>query len=199
MVERLHRAQDLLSHAVRRGDLTEVFDRGLKALIADLEKKKFAVTGRPRATKPREVRRQPPEASVGDQSVPAKGVTPPAKACPAETGPVRPRSRYVTMAVRRTVTGRDEERCIYVAPDGRRCTARAFLEFHHRRPFEVGGDRTVENIALLCRAHNQYEADVYFAPFREAMSQRDSIRPGAEEEAAGGGDVRAGGGGGASP
>jgi hypothetical protein len=37
----------------------------------------------------------------------------------------------------------------------------------------------VENIALRCRAHNQYEADLFFAPIRAAMSVEHSIRPGA--------------------
>ena len=44
------------------------------------------------------------------------------------------------------------------------------LEYHHLRPWIVGGPPNVENIALRCRAHNQYEAKVYFAPIREAMS-----------------------------
>ena len=38
----------------------------------------------------------------------------------------------------------------------------------------------MENIELRCRAHNQYEADLFFAPFRADMSARDSIRPGAD-------------------
>jgi hypothetical protein len=31
---------------------------------------------------------------------------------------------------------------------------------------------SVENIALRCRSHNRYEADVYFAPIRAAMDER---------------------------
>ena len=72
--------------------------------------------------------------------------------------------------VRRAVWGRDGGRCAYLVADGRRCAATRFLEFHHLRPFEVGGEATVENIALRCRAHNQYEADVYFGPIREALA-----------------------------
>ena len=37
----------------------------------------------------------------------------------------------------------------------------------------------MENIALRCRAHNQYEADLFFAPIRAAMSAHHSTRPGA--------------------
>ena len=46
-------------------------------------------------------------------------------------------------------------------------------------PYIASGEATVENIALRCRAHNQYESDIFFAPIRDAMSARLSIRPGA--------------------
>jgi len=38
------------------------------------------------------------------------------------------------------------------------------MEFHHVRPHAVGGAPTVENIELRCRAHNAYEADLYYGP-----------------------------------
>ncbi len=40
------------------------------------------------------------------------------------------------------------------------CAERGFLEFHHMTPFAEGGEATVANLQLRCRAHNQYEADV---------------------------------------
>jgi 5-methylcytosine-specific restriction endonuclease McrA len=46
---KLQYVQSLLGHAVPSGDLTKVFDRALDALIAKLEKQKFAATDRPRA------------------------------------------------------------------------------------------------------------------------------------------------------
>jgi hypothetical protein len=49
--EKLRQAQDLLRHAVPTGDLSEVFDRALTALLAELARKKFAATARPRATR----------------------------------------------------------------------------------------------------------------------------------------------------
>jgi 5-methylcytosine-specific restriction endonuclease McrA len=49
-LEKLRTAQDLLGHAVPSGDLAEVFDRALTVLIADLARKKFAATSRPRPT-----------------------------------------------------------------------------------------------------------------------------------------------------
>jgi hypothetical protein len=80
---------------------------------------------------------------------------------------VNPDSRTIPAPVKRAVCRRDGEQCAYVAPSGRRCIARGFLEFHHRKPYEVGGEATVENIELRCRSHNQYEADVFFAASRQ--------------------------------
>jgi hypothetical protein len=47
--EKLAHAQALLSHSVPTGDLAEIFDRALDALIERLEKRKFASSTRPRA------------------------------------------------------------------------------------------------------------------------------------------------------
>jgi hypothetical protein len=47
---------------------------------------------------------------------------------------------------------------------GGRCTATGFLEYHHVVPFAAGGETSVKNLELRCRAHNQYEADRYFGP-----------------------------------
>ena len=46
--DKLRYAQELLSHQLPSGDLVEVFDRALDALIVRLEKRKFAATSRPR-------------------------------------------------------------------------------------------------------------------------------------------------------
>ena len=51
--DRLQYAQALLSHVVPAGELAEVFDRALRALIPQLERQTFAGTGRPRPDRPR--------------------------------------------------------------------------------------------------------------------------------------------------
>jgi len=68
-------------------------------------------------------------------------------------------SRYMPAAVRRVVRRRDGDQCTFVDGHGRRCTERRGLEFHHDDPFGRGGDRTPQNIRLLCRAHNAYLAE----------------------------------------
>jgi hypothetical protein len=69
-------------------------------------------------------------------------------------------SRRIPAAVRRAVCARDGGRCRFVDEQGRRCSERHGLEFHHRRPYGMGGDHSLENISLLCPAHNRYLAEL---------------------------------------
>jgi hypothetical protein len=72
-----------------------------------------------------------------------------------------PSGRHIPAAVKRAVWQRDQGHCAFVGRTGR-CRETAFLEFHHVAPYAAGGAATVENIQLRCRAHNQYEARLFF-------------------------------------
>jgi hypothetical protein len=72
--------------------------------------------------------------------------------------PAAPGGRTIPAAVKREVWARDEGKCAYVATNGQRCGETGWIEFHHVVPFTRGGEATVANIALRCRAHNQFEA-----------------------------------------
>jgi hypothetical protein len=92
----------------------------------------------------------------------------------------RPGSRHVPSDVKRAVWVRDRGQCAFVASNGRRCTERVFLEFHHDEPYAIGGEPTVANISLRCRAHNVYEAELLFGPW-VADSPADELAPGRDE------------------
>jgi hypothetical protein len=136
--EKLKLAQDLLRHAVPTGDMADVFDRALTALLENLAKQKFGATAHPKT-------------ALGD-------ATAQTSASPG-TG-----SRHIPADVRRKVWLRDLGRCSFTSTVGRRCGTRGFLEFHHVQPFAAGGPATPDNIQLRCRAHNDYEAELYFGP-----------------------------------
>ncbi len=87
-----------------------------------------------------------------------------------------PRTRHIPAAVRRAVHERDGGRCRYVDDEGRRCTAREGLEFHHRHPFGHGGDHSPQNLLLMCRAHNGYLADVDYGTRAMALDHRQPTR-----------------------
>src|SRR5437867_1288395 len=135
--DKLRRLQALLRREIPDGDPGAIFDRALTLLLEKVEKTKLGAAAKPR---PRPIR------SETDREL---------------RTPVLP-SRDVPRHVKRAVSRRDDGQCAFVAPDGRRCTERTFLEFHHRQPYAQGGPATVENISLRCRRHNQYEAEVVF-------------------------------------
>jgi 5-methylcytosine-specific restriction endonuclease McrA len=88
--DKLRYAQGLLGHQVPSGDIAQVFERALDALIPQLEKQKFAATARPRRSQrpsanprhiPAEVKRAVWERDEGQCTF----VGPAGKRCPART------------------------------------------------------------------------------------------------------------------
>ena len=71
-------------------------------------------------------------------------------------------SRTIPADVQRAVWQRDGGQCTFVSTTGHRCSARDLLEFDHVDPVARGGQPTVAGIRLLCRAHNQFEAERAF-------------------------------------
>jgi len=95
---------------------------------------------------------------------------------PRGSGGLARGSRHIPAEVKRAVWLRDGGRCAFVGPGGRRCTEHGFLEFHHVVPHGAGGEPTADNLQLRCRAHNQYEAQLYFGP-RDAPAVRETRAP----------------------
>jgi hypothetical protein len=82
--------------------------------------------------------------------------------------------RSIPAAVRRAVYERAGGRCAFRDARGRRCEARSRLQFHHRHPHGYGGERTPENISLLCRSHNQHLAEIDYGQTAIARHRRGS-------------------------
>lgn len=91
--------------------------------------------------------------------------------------------RDVPAAVARAVWERDGHQCTFRGDDDRRCSMRADLEVDHVIPFARGGRTTVENLRLLCRAHNQHEAERIYGE-AHMHEQRATAQPRAERAAA---------------
>jgi HNH endonuclease/Domain of unknown function (DUF222) len=77
--------------------------------------------------------------------------------------------RGIPSRTRRAVYERDAGRCVFVDKQGRRCGSTSRLEFDHIQPVARGGKSTVENLRLVCRAHNQHAAERAFG--REFMQR----------------------------
>jgi 5-methylcytosine-specific restriction endonuclease McrA len=83
--------------------------------------------------------------------------------------------RHIPAAIRHAVVARDGARCTFFSAKGKRCEERMRLEFDHVKPIGVGGQTSVENLRLRCRAHNQYAAEyAYGAEFMGAKRGRAS-------------------------
>jgi hypothetical protein len=157
----LERVRALASHRVPGGELSELFKLAMRTLRAELEKQRFAVGKKPRARRTA-VPQTPHSGGEANAKPTADGLeVSPAPHPPAEEAP-QAVARRPSAEVAREVYARDEGRCTFVAQDGRRCSAREFLEFDHIAPHGLGGEPSTSNLRLRCRAHNQlYARQVY--------------------------------------
>jgi hypothetical protein len=137
--QKLELCRDLMSHANPSRDLTVVIDCAMDLLLAELERKRFG------------------KAKLGRQALSIREEKPSGAPTTSEVKP-----SHITNAVRRLVYERDGRRCTYVSEGGRRCEARAFLELDHVVAKALGGSNDVENLRVLCRAHNQLLAEQAF-------------------------------------
>jgi hypothetical protein len=149
--EKLRRLQTLLRREIPSGDPGAIFDRAVTLLLEHVENKKLGVTAKPRPRPP--IRRETDNGEIRTPPLP---------------------SRNVPRAVKRVVWKRDGGQCAFVSVDGRRCTEREFLQFHHVHAHAKRGPATVDNISLRCRPHNQYEAELVFGPHGTSMARENA-------------------------
>jgi hypothetical protein len=158
--DKLRRVQALLRRDVPSGDPGVIFDRFLDLLLEKIERTKLGKTPRPR--------RRPPEGAPAGRAYEnrIRPGTDKSAASPDNRGVERrgQRSRHIPNEVKRAVWWRDKGQCAFVSCNGRRCMERNFLELHHIQPYAMEGSATVGNVALRCRRHNQYEAELVFGP-----------------------------------
>jgi len=148
--QKLEHAVDLLSHSNPSGDLSVVIERAVDLLIERVEKQRFAQTKSPR------------RGNVSDPEKSGKGVK--IRAFHAEV------RAHIPNATKRQVHARDGLRCTFVGSDGQRCASTQFTQIHHEAPWARGGDETIDNLRMLCAAHNRLLAEREFG--RELVAER---------------------------
>jgi hypothetical protein len=80
---------------------------------------------------------------------------------PKSPAPGFSETRYIPTKIKAQVRRRDGNRCTYQDPKTRhRCASTHALQFDHIKPFSQGGPSTLENLRLLCGAHNRYQAEM---------------------------------------
>ena len=130
--DKLRMLVDLLGHQLPGADPAVIVCRAIDRLLEDTLRKKAAVTDHARDRDGR-----------SDESSDR-------------------RTRAIPAAIRREVWQRDGGRCTFVDQHGRRCRGTRCVEYHHQKPYGRDGQHEAGNIALRCRAHNQYQADLDF-------------------------------------
>jgi 5-methylcytosine-specific restriction endonuclease McrA len=143
----LLRARELQSNKAKNETLACAIERGLELLCAKLETRKFGKRKRNKDACKNTPQHVPGRTRAREE----KNETPREPRCVQQK---EIRSRTIPRVVRREVAERDQYCCAYVGLDGRRCSERKNLEYHHVRPFARGGTSTVDGLMLLCRAHN---------------------------------------------
>jgi 5-methylcytosine-specific restriction endonuclease McrA len=134
--DKLRTLQDLLGHQLPSADPAIIVCRAIDRLLDETLKKKAAVTDRARPSDRGSEQRNDRRRDRRTRAIPA--------------------------AIRREVWQRDGGRCTFVDQQGRRCRGTRAMEYHHERPYGKGGQHGAGNIALRCRAHNRYQADLDF-------------------------------------
>jgi hypothetical protein len=183
--DKLERLTALMRRTAGQTDLATILEAAVTEKLQRLEARRF---GSPRnAAKKHSIRElEKAKAPVQPESwaQPGSPVQPESPRRP-ETGDV-PVSRHVPAPVRRAVYEREGGRCAYVNRDGKRCTARARLEFHHVHPYARGGATTAENLRLMCRTHNVELAERFFGATVMATYRRRRRREAAAQPLADG-------------
>ena len=152
----LRQLQELLRHQVPNGDMAVIVKDALLLRLEQVKRERLAQVKHPR-TKDEQTSWVPAEAQM-ETSEDRADSGPPAN------------PRHIPAAVKRAVWKRDQGRCAFVAKNGRRCSERGRLEFHHVHAYALGGAATRENIALRCRSHNAYEGAKLFGPNGKKLS-----------------------------
>jgi hypothetical protein len=163
--DQLVQLQALFRHQNPSGDLTSIVERAISELLERTMKRRFAQARRPREVRDEDGSVPSDAAGEGREDDERVQVTcddhsEAQVAVDAEHAASFPKSRYVPRKVLREVFARDAGQCTFISQQGQRCSAREYLEVHHHEPFARGGEATVDNLRLSCRAHNQYLAEL---------------------------------------
>ena len=162
--ELIERARALASHRLPNGDLAGLMKLAVASFVQQEEKRRFGIGTKPHRTKDTDNKAIKEQlAFSSDRRTPPGGVAESSSSNEPTNDETRApsfqdRGRYLPVQVRREAHRRDRAQCPFVSTDGRRCNARAFLEFDHVKPFARFGASDPPNIRLLCKAHNLLHA-----------------------------------------
>jgi 5-methylcytosine-specific restriction endonuclease McrA len=159
LMDKLQRAREVMASRGQHPKTVEVIEAALEALLDRNDPlRKAERTARRREKNSGKASCVDPKAATASVGVAAAN---------------NRRRRPLPAALRHEVWLRDSGQCTYEADDGHRCTERAMLEVDHIVPVCRGGDNSLSNLRLRCRAHNQYAAEISLGSAFMAMKRGD--------------------------
>jgi hypothetical protein len=168
--DNLEQLQELLRRQNPSGDLATIIERALRVLLEREKKQRFGHTSARKRAQAKDETAKPNTDEVNLSGTVSESS--------AHANASEAKSRYIPRKIRAEVFARDNGQCTFVSADGRRCQARGFLEVHHHEvTFARGGEATVENLRVTCRAHNSLWADRdYGRGFMQSKSREAAVR-----------------------
>ena len=146
----LDQLKALLSHKIPSGELRAVLREAVRCAIEAHGKRRGAVEPK---------KKRAPAPSSAD-------------------GPSRRERTAIPAELRRQVWKRDEGRCTWRGPDGRRCESTWRLEVDHVHPAALGGPATLDGLRLLSKGHNLLYAEQTYGRAHMAQFRRGQPRTG---------------------
>jgi 5-methylcytosine-specific restriction endonuclease McrA len=141
----IQRLKEVWSHAMPNATIAEILTRAAtEAVVKHDPLEKIKRAEKRKATPAPEWQREPKSGAVrGSNSESVERI----------------KNRKRTASIRRAIWKRDASQCTFVdAKTGEQCRAKHFVEEDHIVPRAIGGEYSLENIRLRCRAHNQRHA-----------------------------------------
>lgn len=140
--ESLKKAQSLLSHICLSGDLSEV----IATLALKFNQSKL---GKAESASESESASKAESPSTLSQKLLTQSF--------ASTA-LKSKRKYISIKMRRSVQNEFNHSCGYISLSGYRCDSKFQLQIDHRKPLALGGTNDMQNLRILCRTHNIWEA-----------------------------------------
>jgi|GEM_PF-6473391 5-methylcytosine-specific restriction endonuclease McrA len=89
-------------------------------------------------------------------------------------------SRYIPKGLKQLLLERSGFQCQYISAEGRRCSQTRYLDIDHIHPLARGGETRMDNLQVLCRAHNLLKGDTAITHHNQFSTREKKEKPAKE-------------------